>query len=277
MYIRNNALFMAYKVLLVLISLYGFSRSFGPGMWYSLNYYTVLSNLVCLLYFAGSLAYNARRLALKANARTWRPRLEGAVVVCISVTFVIYNFILRPRLFTMGLDQRFWNPQNIIFHYAIPFMAVLDYFLFSPRNASRLSDPFVWSVIPVLYCAYALVRGATGLAIGPTQSSYPYPFFDAGLYGWGQVSLNVSLIAVGIIAMGYLYLFADRVFVGVALRLRRRRLKALYADVSRVLKPLARNKPGKALVRVMGEGTKTGGQTVEDAQFTQFPAVHTGV
>lgn len=213
---------MAYKAVIVLAALYAMLLKLEPGMLYSLNYYTLLSNLVCMTYFICSLVWNARRMSRGGNAVTWLPRLQGAVVMCISVTLVIYHFILRPNVFPEGIDRTFWNPTNIIFHYAVPLMTIFDRVMFCPKNTCRKSDPLLWLSIPVGYCAYALIRGAIGGYIGPTESSFPYPFMDASLYGWSRITVNIVLISLGVIIMGYGFYFSEKAVYVIAVRYKAR-------------------------------------------------------
>ena len=102
MYVKSNWFFILYKTLLVIAAAYGLHFHMAAGKWGDFNYYTVLSNAVCFFYFLASLVFNVRRLARGCHTVTWRPRAEGAVVFCITVTFLIYHFILRPDAYRMG-------------------------------------------------------------------------------------------------------------------------------------------------------------------------------
>lgn len=95
MYVKSNWFFILYKALLVIAAAYGLHFHMAAGKWGDFNYYTVLSNAVCFFYFLASLVFNVRRLVRGCHTVTWRPRAEGAVVFCITVTFLIYHFILQ--------------------------------------------------------------------------------------------------------------------------------------------------------------------------------------
>ena len=86
MYVKSNWFFILYKALLVIAAAYGLHFHMAAGKWGDFNYYTVLSNAVCFFYFLASLVFNVRRLVRGCHTVTWRPRAEGAVVFCITVT-----------------------------------------------------------------------------------------------------------------------------------------------------------------------------------------------
>ena len=129
MYVKSNWFFILYKALLVIAAAYGLHFHMAAGKWGDFNYYTVLSNAVCFFYFLASLVFNVRRLVRGCHTVTWRPRAEGAVVFCITVTFLIYHFILRPEAFRMGNGGSFYSVLNMVQHYIVPLMALLDWLL----------------------------------------------------------------------------------------------------------------------------------------------------
>ena len=81
---------------------------------------------------------------------TWRPRAEGAVVFCITVTFLIYHFIPRPEAFRMGNGGKgsFYSVLNMVQHYIVPLMALLDWLLFCPKGRWRRYAPALLAAYP---------------------------------------------------------------------------------------------------------------------------------
>lgn len=210
MYIKSNWFFIFYKTLIVLASGFGLSIHMINGAWSDFNYYTVLSNAVCFIYFLLSLAVNIRRLAQRRHVDTWRPRLEGAVVFTITVTFIIYNFVLRPEAFKMGGGGNFYSALNMTQHYIVPWLVILDWLLFCPKGRWRRYDPASWLLIPLVYFVYILIRAPFAGNIGGTSSPYPYSFIDIQAHGVGTVAVNVLWAALGMLALGYLMYFIDR-------------------------------------------------------------------
>lgn len=223
MYIKSNWFFITYKALLVFIAAYGLYFHISAGKWGDFNYYTVISNAVCFVYFLISLAVNIRRLAGKRHVTTWKPRIEGAVVFCITVTMLIYNFVLRPETFQMGNGGNFYSVLNMVQHYIVPTMAILDWLLFCPKGRWRRYDPVSWLLIPLVYFIYILIRAPFAGNIAGTSSPYPYGFIDIQMYGVGTVAHNVLLAALGMLALAYLIYFIDRGLARLGSEFRRRK------------------------------------------------------
>ncbi len=174
---------------------FGFFR--GRAYWHILNYYTLLSNIACLVFFAAMLV--RRRPA---------PRAEGAIAYCIAITGIIYATMLAPADFAEG---NFFTFQNIVLHYVGPVMVIVDWLLFCPRRRIRTTDPLLWLLIPLGYFGYILVRSTFAGNIGTTDSPFPYDFIDPAVQGgWGPMLGGVGFIALGMLALGYLILLLDR-------------------------------------------------------------------
>lgn len=210
MYIKSNWFFTVYKALIVLAAGYGLSLHIFQGKWSDFNYYTVLSNAACFIYFLISLAINVRRLAQGRHVSTWKPRLEGAVVFMITVTFLIYNFVLRPEAFKMGGGANFYSVLNMVQHYIVPWLVIFDWLLFCPKGRWRRYDPAAWLLIPLLYFVYILIRAPFAGDIGGTSSPYPYDFIDIQAHGVATVAVNALWAALGMLALAYLMYFIDR-------------------------------------------------------------------
>ncbi len=226
MQIRNNWFFMLWKAVLVIVCGYGLSYHMTAGRWGDFNYYTVLSNTVCLLYFLTAFALNARRQAKGKRTVTWRPKLEAAVTFCISVTFLIYHFVLRPEAFRMGNGGDFYSVLNMVQHYAVPLMTIGDWLLFCPKGRLRRTSPLTWLLIPLAYFLYILIRAPFAGDIPGTSSPYPYGFIDIQRYGIAVVARNAGLALIGMLALGYLLYGIDRGLTRLRLRCARRRSAA---------------------------------------------------
>lgn len=202
MYIDNPRVSTPYRSVYVamcaaaLVIDFGFLR--GQANMYALNYYTVLSNIACLVFFVAMLVRRDKSMA----------RGEGAIVFCIAVTGIIYATLLAPADIA---DGHFFSFKNMALHYVGPAMVILDWLLFSPKGRIRPTDPLLWLFIPLGYFAYILVRSCFAGNIGPTASRFPYPFIDPAVQGgWLPMLQGVALIAVGMAALGYLIYLVDR-------------------------------------------------------------------
>ncbi len=184
---------------------------FGPAPrphWHYLNYFTILSNIACMIFFA--LAFVASAGALRRGERdfAWHPRLEGVFVFCITVVGIVYATLLAPKDIAEG---HFFNFENIVLHYTGPVMVLLDWLLFSPKGSFRAVDPLRWLLVPLGYFGYILLRSTFAGEIGDSGSAFPYDFIDPAVQGgWGPMLRGVFFIALGMAVVGYLIFVADR-------------------------------------------------------------------
>ena len=180
----------------------------GRAEWYILNYYTLLSNIACCVFFAASHLAGERALKAGATDYEWHPRLEGLFVFCIAVTGIVYATMLAPDDIAKG---KFWTFHNVVLHYTGPAMVALDWLLFSPKGRFRPVDPLRWLLAPLAYFAYILVRSTFAGPIGTTDSAFPYGFIDpAQGGGWGPMLRGVVFITLGMAALGYVIFAVDR-------------------------------------------------------------------
>jgi hypothetical protein len=174
----------------------------GRADWYILNYYTLLSNIACLLFFAAGLKSGG-------FAEAWHPRAEGAITFCIAVTGIVYAALLAPADIAEG---SFWTFENLVVHYVGPAMVVVDWLMFSPRGRIRATDPLLWLAMPLAYFGYVLVRSTFAGPIGGSGSRFPYDFIDPAVQGgWDGVMVAVAGMMVGMTALGYIIYGVDRV------------------------------------------------------------------
>lgn len=173
----------------------------GPGVAGSMaerltrlfSYFTILSNLLVGLACA-LLAADPQR-----DGRVFRVlRLDA--VLCIAVTGIVYNAVLRdvgPELAPAGVVS------NTLLHVVVPILAVLGWVLYGPRP--RIDAATVgWSLaFPLAWIAYTFVRGAI-------VDFYPYPFLDVSVLGYGRALAATAAVAVVFLVLAALAGRVDR-------------------------------------------------------------------
>jgi hypothetical protein len=174
---------------------------FSPGLFRLLNtfvFFTIQSNLLvgipAFLLFLG--------LARPGTVFRffWLLGLVG-----ITITGVVYHWLLSEHHNPTGLADF----GNVLVHYLVPIMAVAGFLVFGPRGlvSSRLVG--LTPLYLVAWGAFTLVRGEL-----TDPAWYPYPFIDVAAKGWGRVIVNGAAIAAAYVAVGFLYLAADRALAG---------------------------------------------------------------
>ncbi len=182
-------------------------------------YYTNLSNLLVCTYHTlllGASFAPAGRLYRLLTV----PPLAMAMAVCISVTGIIYHFILVPyyKKNKLDFDGKFWSFSNITVHYAIPLLSVLAWALCADKQLTVLAAVY-WLVLPVAYTAFAVLRGRFGGTIDGTPDGlrYPYPFVDLDALGARGMARNLVVYTAAFFLLGLAFVALGRLLalVGV--------------------------------------------------------------
>ncbi|MBQ2992009.1 MAG: Pr6Pr family membrane protein [Clostridia bacterium] len=168
------------------------------------RFYTNLSNLIVLLYFALIAPY----LYASSPLRVLIPAAEFSVMMCIMLTFCVFHFMLFPfvrsQLLRMPRTEGFWIvcADNLILHYLVPLLVLAYWILCSPGKSTLTpAHALHWTIIPLAYivCIFASVR--CGHIIAETGTRYPYPFLNADDLGIRRVIGScASLYALCILA-----------------------------------------------------------------------------
>jgi hypothetical protein len=149
-------------------------------LWVLLRFFTIITNL--------AVAVTMTWVATGGRASaTWL----GGVTLAMLLVGIIYMTLLRGLIELTGGALL----ADTLLHKVSPVLMGLWWLFFAPRSQLKWSAAFWWSVYPVTYLIYVLVRAHY-------DHKYPYPFIDVGHLGWVQVALNVGGIAVGFILAG---------------------------------------------------------------------------
>lgn len=212
----KKTLLALYRVLGLALCLFGLSVQLGltsgrfnPGV---LIYFTIQSNIVCAAAWVALLI---------------RPQLpavwHGVAAQGILLTMMVYHFLLAGGAFSMSLfDGQLMNIANLLVHYVVPLMMIVDFLLLSGRQRLSRAAPLCWTLFPLAYLSFAMIHGLSGRPVweGAT-TSYTYFFLDPGAagltgdpQGFGGVAVYVLLISGAYILSGYamrgLYLLAHK-------------------------------------------------------------------
>lgn len=212
MYIHNGRFKQIYRLFFLFVCEAGIILQYagmaGKGDLRMLTaYYTILSNILCFIYFA---------VLVIAQRKKENALVRGGVTMCITVTGLVYHFMLNGLMGTAvgtGVPLTALSVSNILVHYVVPIMVILDYFLFVPKGQYKSLYPLAWLVLPYAYFAFSMVRAEVSVraftGFGST-SRYPYPFLDVDLHGWDKVLLIVLAVTVAFLALGYIVYVLDR-------------------------------------------------------------------
>lgn len=215
MALAHRTLALGYRALASLVILVGIVRvsglASGDPSWNAFLYYTVLSNVLCLVWLAWSAVVTLRdgRTHGWSGVSTPSARFAAAVMEAITVTMLIYVFVLAPALFTQpGAYRPFTLTDNLV-HIITPILVIVDWLLFVPKGRLKTYDPLLWALIPYAYLAFAFTFGALGGEFAPGVH-VPYPFMDVEANGLDGVIAWIAGLTVALVAVGYVYFGLDR-------------------------------------------------------------------
>ncbi len=153
------------------------------------SYFTILSNILVVLSYLGP-----RRGGFFA-----RPSVQSAIALYITAVGLVYVVVLRPL----------WSPEgwalvaDAALHYAAPLLYFIYWLAFVPMDEVRYGAVARWLVFPILFCVYALARGAA-------SGLYPYPFLEADKLGYVRVTGNIAVLIVILSLFGLLMIVGGR-------------------------------------------------------------------
>lgn len=155
-------------------------------------FFTVESNIILLV--------TCTLLALRLERRsTVFAAFRLAGVLGITLTGIVYYAVLRGTVELSGAGF----VADFLLHTVSPILAVVGWLAFGPRRLASTRVVRLTAVFPLLYLAVTLVRGAI-------VGFYPYPFLNAGTYGYGTVAVNSVVVAAVFFAAAFGAAWVDR-------------------------------------------------------------------
>ncbi|WP_085709424.1 MULTISPECIES: Pr6Pr family membrane protein [unclassified Pseudomonas] len=159
------------------------------------SYFTVITNSLVAVVL--TCAVTDRESA----ARRWflQPWVSSGIAVSIAVVGLAYSILLR----------HLWHPQGWQFiadellHDVMPLLFLAYWWVCVPKGSLRLKHLPLWLIYPLVYFAYALLRGHL-------LGAYAYPFIDVALLGYPQVFVNAGGILAGFVLIALLVIGIDR-------------------------------------------------------------------
>lgn len=189
-----------YRTLITLFSAFGLVMCFffrKESFTAMFAYYTVLSNLLCVIFYA-IILFSKREPTSKTSA---------AVTSVMLLTMLMYNFmIIFSKVPTIGV-------KDLIVHYIVPIMVLFDYLLFVKKGTVDWKDLFTLMVLPLMYYVYLIVRASFVLPEEFAQgiSRFPYEVLNYDAYGLGIFLFFTLLILVLIMLIAVCTVLLDKI------------------------------------------------------------------
>lgn len=198
------------KLLPRVILLLGVSTGLFLGMYpdklYKLTFYTFESNTLVFLFYLFLLIQMFRN-GKNTKADEYY-RFKACVTINITLTFLVYAILLAPSV----SPEKMFTADNLLLHYIVPVLCIVDWLIFDKKGKYRITDPFLWSVFPIGYCIFALVKGAVFRVPIPDEKNSPFPYFFLNIdkIGWGGFIKYLIIILTAYILIGYVMLLLKK-------------------------------------------------------------------
>jgi len=186
---------LSIQLYLIFYSRWTLAASLLGGLLSFFSYFTVLTNTLVATVLTCELT------SRESAARRWflQPWVSSGIAVSIAVVALAYNILLRHLWHPEGWQ---WLADELM-HDVMPLLFLAWWWLAVPKGTLRLRHLARWLIYPLVYFAYALLRGHL-LAV------YPYPFIDVDKLGYPQVFVNAGGLLAGFVVIALLVIGIDR-------------------------------------------------------------------
>ena len=147
------------------------------GLFIYLGYFTILTNILCVLVAASHSPKFADNLGLVWLRKPWVVTTAATSILNVGIA---YHLLLSQKFNPIGLHYL----TNIFHHYILPILFIYFWWHSVPRGALYWQDLGRIVIYPISYLLYLIIRGElTGL--------YPYFFLNVSQIGYTETLRNV--------------------------------------------------------------------------------------
>lgn len=202
---KKEAIPVIYRLLAIILGvtalIYQIADSQQPHVLF--YFFTIWMNILCMVVFLFLLINRERKLL----------EIRGAMTTGIVLVMLVFHFMLRPSSDFYGAGVSYYD---LIFHYVMPIMVLLDFIVFAGKKKLKLYQPLLWSGVPIVYLIFVFVRAAVGNAFetGYGMSRYPYYFLDVDALGGKMVAVWIVAVLLFYVVLGYLILGIEKIVSG---------------------------------------------------------------
>lgn len=157
------------------------------------SFFTILTNIAITLIYLSALTGWSWLNWFRA------PKTRAMMTGVMLLVMIFYHVLLRP----------IWQPEGLflvcdyLLHYAAPILFALWWSVTQRHGTVDYADAPAMLVPPLVYLSYVMARGAL-------TNAYPYPTLNAFELGYGQVALNVVMVALGLSILYLITIGIDR-------------------------------------------------------------------
>ncbi len=209
MFIHSRSASLAFKLFIAIIGTFGLVMATGlftgnPETSFPFMF-TNISNIAVALYFWGA-AIAIMRGAADGHA-PWLPKLKYALMLAITVTWLVAHFLLNGGLVFMGGT---FHLDMLILHYIVPMCTIADWLLFDSKGHMSWTDPLTWPLFPLCYLVYvAICVLGFGVSVLGEEGRWPYFFVNFDVLG-AMAFAYIAVLLIAFVALGFVYVAIDK-------------------------------------------------------------------
>ena len=207
---------LIFRIITFVISLYAITQMNQDRMMGGspLVFFTIQSNILVIISFLLLIIVNIRDIIKHKNKCTYNTILHTAVVVYISITFIIFWGLLSWNTEPIYL----LTPHNILLHFLIPILAVIDWIFYIPHGRLKYKHAIYFLIYPLFYYIFTILRSKIGGPLGIievkgnlVELQYPYFFLEPTLLNkqWHLIPI-VLFICCLFYLIGIFYVKIDK-------------------------------------------------------------------
>lgn len=168
----------------------------------SFRMFTTLSNLAVAAFYVVLIALRMSHATLTEAAKRRVRYFKFLITMSIMLTGLVAHFMLRGLFVNMDAEAK---AGLTLLHYVVPIATFFDWVLFDEKGLTEWKMPLFAASFPIIYAAVSMI--AAQFMQGADR--YPYPFLDVDTLGAGMVVLNIVLLAIAFLAVGYIGVWVD--------------------------------------------------------------------
>lgn len=193
-----------FKLIILIVCGIGLYLNFKIGSSKMLLYFTILSNLMCFIFY---LIAFILRLCNKLKKNNFYYIFKGMVTMSIIATMLVYWFLIAPSG-NLGIYENHMTECRFV-HLYTPLLIMIDYLIFAEKGNLRKNYSFIWSSVLIGYIIFVFIYSSIGGKF-INDLKYPYKFLDIEANGIIKTSLICASVYIIYMILGSLVYYFDK-------------------------------------------------------------------
>ena len=159
------------------------------------SFNTIVTNILAALALTLPIMAPQSALGQFFSKPTVRTAITAYMIIVMGVVYLILRHLTKFEGWDLVAD--------VILHYVMPVLFVIDWLFLVPKQTLKLSDTLRWLAYPIVYLAWTFIHGAY-------SGFYPYPFLNNNELGIARVLLNEAGLIVIFLVLGFILVTGGR-------------------------------------------------------------------